>query len=180
MALLVPAVSWVVAQAGTFAESGETIPFGWKLAIAVTNWYVRLLPFIAIGGVGFAALVGGFRSRGCPIVQERRALLAWVVLAAVYMAVPVVASAFPPIDHISANWIHGLTPVMGVEVVAPAAAVLIGAHLQGRIRASLSSRVRGWHIAVGSVVLAILGPALLIPPMWVWHRTRALATVLPR
>ena len=56
MMLLIPVVSWVVARAIEFEAAGTELSLPWRLTLAATNWYVRLLPFIAIGGVGFAAI----------------------------------------------------------------------------------------------------------------------------
>jgi len=176
--LLVPAVSWVVDRAGQFAATGSTLSLEWRIAIAATNWYVRLLPFIAIGGVALAALIGGYLSRHCSVVLERRALLGWLIIAIPDLALPFIAPLMPSLGDVSGRtWLHGLTVLMAVGIVAPLAAIVMSAHLQARIRTSLSSRVRGWHIVVGSLVLAALGPALLIPPVWVWVRAGSVAHV---
>ena len=178
--LLVPAVSWVVEHAGEFAESGATLSLGWRIAIAATNLYVRLLPFIVIGGVGLAALVGGYISRQCPVMHERRALLGWLLIAVPDLVLPFIGPKMASLGGPSGRaWIHGFTVLMAVGIVAPVAAIVMGAHLQARIRARLASRVRGWHIAVASAVLAVLGPALLIPPMWVWVRAGSVTDVSP-
>ena len=177
IAMLVPVVSWIVDRAGAFAKAGATLSLGWRLAIAATNWYVRFLPFIAVGGVALAAIVGGYLSRRCPPRQERRALLGWLVVALLYVCLPLLASLVPNLgSHIRLNWIHGLTALMAVGIVAPVATVLVGAHLQARIRTSSGSRVRGWHVAIGSLALAAAGPAFLIPPLWVWVRAGSVST----
>jgi len=179
MALLVPVVSLVVDRAGEVAASGSTLSLGWRFAIALTNWYVRFLPFIAIGGVALATVIGGYLSRRCSIIEERRALLVWLIVAVLYLALPVVSSLTPSIGRVSSGWIHGLTPLMAMGIVAPLATVVTGVHLQARIRHLSSSRVRGWHIAVASLVLAVLGPAALIPSVWVWTRAGEVATPSP-
>jgi hypothetical protein len=174
--LLVPAVSWVVERAGELAASDATLSLGWRIAIAATSWYVRLLPFIAIGGVALAALVGGYLSRQCSVIYERRALLVWLLIALPDLALPFIAPLVPSLGGPSGRaWIHGFTVLMAVGIVAPVAAIVIGAHLQSRVRMQLASRVRGWHIAGASVLLALLGPALLVPPVWVWVRSGSVA-----
>ena len=175
--LLVPAVSWVIDRAGQLAAAGAPLSLEWRIAIAATSWYVRLLPFIAIGGVALAALIGGYLSRQCSVVQERRALLGWLLIAIPDLALPFIAPLMPSLGISVGTWIYGLTVLIAVGIVAPLAAIVMGAHLQARIRTSLSSRVRGWHIALSSLVLAALGPALLIPPIWVWVRAGSVADV---
>jgi len=175
--LLVPVVSWVVDRAAEFAASGSDLSLGWRVAIAGTNWYVRFLPFIVVGGVAVATAIGGYQSRACPLDQERRALLAWLVHGASYLFLPIVAPLIPNGRHVpGGSWIHGFTALVAVSIVAPVAAVGIGAHLQARIRTSRSSRIRGWHIVTASLLLAALGPALLIPPLWVWVRAGSTST----
>jgi len=178
--LLVLAVSCVVERAEELAASGTTLSLGWRIAIAATSWYVRLLPFIAIGGVALAALVGGYLSRQCSVIHERRALLGWVLIALPDLALPFIAPLMPSLGGPSGRaWIHGFTVLMAVGIVAPVAAIAIGAHLQSRVRTQLASRVHGWHIAGASVLLAVLGPALLIPPLWVWARSGSLTHASP-
>ena len=164
MMLLIPVVSWVVARAIEFEAAGTELSLPWRLTLAATNWYVRLLPFIAIGGVGFAALVGGLTSRGTSLVEERRLLGAWLVLSVTDFVLPFVPYAK------GRWWSEGLLLIVAVGIVAPVAAVVVAAHLQSRIRGRLASRVRGWHVAAASLGLAVLGPAALIPPVWVWAR----------
>jgi hypothetical protein len=178
--LLVPVVSWVVERAGELAASGAELTLGWRILIAATSWYVRLLPFVAIGGVALATLVGGYVSRHCSLIHERRALLGWLLISIPDLALPFIAPLMPRLEGPSSRaWIHGFTVLMAVGIVAPVAAILIGAHLQSRIRTRLASRVRGWHIAAASVLFALLGPALLIPPAWVWVRARSVIDVAP-
>ena len=179
MTLFVPVVSLVVDHAGQVAAAGSTLSLGWRLAIALTNWYVRFLPFIAIGGVALATLIGGYLSRRCSIIEARRALLVWLIVAVLYLALPLLSFLTPIIGAASSSWIHGLTPLMAMGIVAPLATVVTGVHLQSRIRHLSSSRVRGWHIAVASLVLAVLGPALLIPSVWVWTRAREVSIPSP-
>jgi hypothetical protein len=171
--LLVPVVSWVVDRAGELAASGSALSLVWRVAIAATSWYVRFLPFLTFGGIALAALIGGYLSRQSPVAHERRALLGWLILAVPDMALPFVAPLIPSLgDHVRDMWLNGLMVLMAVTIVAPLAAIVMGARIQERLRVSLSSRVRGWHIVVASLVLALLGPALLVPPVWVWVRSR--------
>ena len=159
--------TWVSERALVGLQPGDDLPFPWALALALSNWYVRLEPWLALFGVGLAALLGAGLSRGTTVAEERRVLLAWLLIGGASAASEAVLYALVGVGsnlHLS---VHVLTLGLGFGIVAIVASVVVAIHLQSRLQ-QLGSRLRGWHVAVAAVALSLLGPAVLLPPIVVW------------
>jgi hypothetical protein len=159
------AASWSTSHALAMVEPGVELALRWRMALAFANWFVRLEPWLAIFGVGAAALVGAAVSRGTTIPQERRLLLGWLLIAFVSLVFDVLFLA--TWTTLTNPWISMLALSAGFGVVALVASVVVAGHLQSRLRAS-GSRINGWHVIAASAVLVLLGPAALVPPIAVW------------
>jgi len=173
------AVGWSRAQMSAFEHSHAAVPLHWRALFVATTSYLRWMPFALILGPALAALVGGLTSKGTTVEQERMLLLLWLILSVgvmlAWLALALAAWTVPQFRAVTSSAFPFL-PLIELEFTAPIASVVVAVHLLSRVHARLESRIRPWHVALGSALLLLLGPALLIPPAWVWVRTANAAT----
>jgi hypothetical protein len=148
-------------RALSMVQPGVELAFPWRLAMASSNWFVRLQPWLAIFGVGAAALGGAAVSRGTTISQERNLLLGWLAVVGACLVVETVGLAMP------GSRISALILVAGFGMVSLVASMVVASHLLWRLR-RLGSPFHTWQVIVAAVVLTVLGPLGLLGAAAVW------------
>ena len=108
-----------------------------RLALAASNWYVRLLPVVTLATVGGAAILAGVRGAPASNASVRGERVAWMILAAV-----AVASGYTLLfalnRGLSVWWSLGVTLLAGLFVVS-CLGVLVATIRLHRFRRALST-----------------------------------------
>jgi hypothetical protein len=172
---------WLIARrAMALVAPGEELPFGWRLGLYLWLWYVRLAPFAVIILIVVVLMLVAMLG-GANVDEERKGVVAWLVLGLSVSAVSAAALAVWESWHFSGNaataqqveWFHWALSVMPVLLVAmlsgPAAGVA-AVRVQRRVQAPKGG-LRAWHVGVLVALLSSLGPAVLILALWVWWRS---------
>jgi hypothetical protein len=175
---------WLIAgHAMALASPGEELAFGWRLALYLWNWYVRLAPFGVLAlFVTVLVLVGTLG--GADLAEERKGLAAWLVLGLSTSAVSAVAAgaweafqlgggALNPLSLEALHWMLSLLPLILVGILAGPAAGVAAVRVQRRVQTPKAG-LRAWHVGVLVPVLSGIGPAVLILGLWVWWRSMPL------
>jgi hypothetical protein len=157
--------SWTTTRVVAMIEPGVELALPWRIALALANWLVRLEPWLAIFGVGAAALVGAALSRGTTIPQERQLLLGWLMIAVLSFTFD--ALFFTTLATPTDPWLSMLALGVGFGMVSMVGSIVVAGHLQSKLKTS-GSPINGWHVIAAAVVLALLGPVALLPPVAVW------------
>jgi hypothetical protein len=172
---------WLIARhAMALVSPGVELPFGWRLALYLWNWYVRLAPFAAIA-LFVTVLVLVWTLGGADLAEERKGLAAWLVFGLSTSAVSAVAAGAWEAYQLSGgalshlpleafHWVLSLLPVILVAMMAGPAAGVAAVRVQRRVQAPKAG-LRAWHVGVLVPMLSGFGPAVLILGLWVWWRS---------
>jgi hypothetical protein len=173
IALGVAAALFLSRQPLAAAPAGAEMPLSWRLSLYLLNWYIRLAPVIVLIVATVAVLTALFPAK-TSIEQERRGLLVWLVVGlALAGACSLSLMAFPlGSAYEELRWWVPMTMLAGgFAGVAWIASIAVAARLQSRLH-QRGARVRGWQVAAAGIILATLGPAALLPGLWVWWHSR--------
>jgi hypothetical protein len=175
LALPIPGVAWVTARVAVI-DTGASISLPFRIAIAVSNWYTRLLPVASLIVLGAIVIIGLLLSR-LSLSEKRRALLWWIFIAGATTILDM-AIWWLPFEFLASNAAMKLNFIsLSLSAFAAIAAEVLAAQVQGLVSKSKSSRIRGWHIAVCGTLLLFLGPLALLPPAWVLVTSRGVTVV---
>jgi len=172
LALPIPIASWAAARVAEVPAGVElSLPF--RITLAASNWYVRLLPIASLVILSVTAAVAAALSRVSGTAERRRALLVWTCIAALDWV------SFALVSWVPFSLMSRLVPIsmilMALGIVATVAAVATAAIVQGEMWKTGATSVRSWHVAAIGFVLFVLGPLALLPPVWVLVRSSVAA-----
>lgn len=167
LALPTPLVAWATARVAVI-DAGATISLPFRIVLAASNWYLRLLPLASVIVLG-AIVIAGLLSGPTSLQEKRSALLSWLCIAGA-TSVLYMSSAWLAFEFFASHAALHLGIPLGM--FAAIAAVVLGAQVQGLMWKTKSTRVRGWHIAVCGSLLLFFGPLALLPPAWVLLTSR--------
>ncbi len=169
---------WISGEAEAQLAGGSQLPLSWRVALALCNTYVRWQTVVIVVGLPATALAGALLSPGTSLQQERRLLAGWLSIAAAGEAWSEWGGLLLSPESFL-WWMQVAAVAFGLGLVAYVSAIVVSVHLQARLAAT-GTRVKGWHVAVGALLLTPLGPAALLVPLAIWwHSGSLLSSHMP-